>query len=149
MRFLSRLLLLTAALLALAGCNSFDRRAEQKADLFATLSPETRERLKNREIRVGDSFDLVYIALGAPDEKQQTTTGSGQTSTWIYNRYWQEYRGEAPGGFRRVAVRDKLTGSYTYYYEPISRPVYSDRKQAYLRIAFANGKVTVVEQAQP
>lgn len=148
MRLLSILPLLLA-LTILTGCNTFERRAEKKADAFAALSPETKARLKNREIRVGDSFDLVYIALGAPDEKQQTTTASKETITWIYNHYWQEYRGETMDGVRRVAVRDKLTGTYSYYYEPVSRPVYADRKQAYLRIVFAEGKASMVEQARP
>ena len=148
MRLLPILPLLLAITL-LAGCNTFERRAQKKADVFAALSPETKARLENKTVQVGDSFDMVYIALGEPDEKQQTTTAKGRTVTWIYNRYWQEYRGEAPDGFRRVPVRDKLTGSYSYYYEPVSRPVYASRKQAYLRVVFADGKATVIEQARP
>jgi len=148
MRLLTILPLLLALTL-LSGCNTFERRAQKKADVFATLSPETKSRLENKVIKVGDSFDLVYIALGEPDEKRQTTTAKAETVTWIYNHYWQEYRGEATDGFRRVAVRDKLTGGYSYYYEPISRPVYSERKQAYLRVVFTGGKVSVIEQARP
>jgi len=149
MRSLIALLLLTSGLLTLTGCNTFERRAQKKADVFATLSPETKARLENKTIQVGDSFDLVYIALGEPDEKRQTTTTKDQKVTWIYNHYWQEYQGEVSGGFRRVAVRDKLTGTYSYYYEPVSRPVYSERKQAYLRVVFVDDKVSVIEQAKP
>ena len=144
----SLILSLLLALTVLSGCNTFERRAQKKADVFATLSPETKARLETQTVQVGDSFDLVYIALGEPDEKQQSTTASGQSTTWIYNRYWQEYQGEASGGFRRVAVCDK-SGASTYYYEPISRPVYSQRKQAYLRVVFTDGKVSVIEQAKP
>lgn len=140
---------LLLALTLLSGCNTFERRAQKKADVFATLSPETKARLENRAIQVGDSFDMVYIALGEPDEKRQTTTAKDQKVTWIYNQYWQEYQGEASGGFRRVAVRDKLTGTYSYYYEPVSRPVYTQRQQAYLRVVFTDGKVSVIEQAKP
>ncbi|HEY9249563.1 MAG TPA: hypothetical protein VIO38_10540 [Rariglobus sp.] len=146
-----RLLSLFSAVLVLAlltGCSTFERRAKQKAAVFATLSPEARARLENRSIAVGDTFDMVYIALGWPDEKQQSTTASGQTTTWVYNRYWQEYQGEAYGGFQRRVIRDPKTGVSTVSLEPVSRPIYTDRKQPVMRIVFAEGKVTVIEQAK-
>jgi hypothetical protein len=145
MRFPS-LLLSLLALLLLTGCNTYERRAKQKADIFATLSPETRTRLENKSIIVGDTFDMVYIAVGNPDEKLQSTTATGSTTTWIYNRYWQEYQGDAYDGFRRVVVTDPKTGAATVYLEPVSRPIYTDRKQPILRITFTDGKVTVIEQ---
>lgn len=139
-------LLLTLSLLT--GCNTFERRARQKADTFATLSPETRARLENEVVQVGDSTDMVYIALGAPDETRVTTTAAGDTTTWTYNRYWQEYRGEAHGGFIRRTATNPATGVTTSYLEPISRPVYVDRQQPVTRISFVNGKVTVVERVK-
>jgi hypothetical protein len=129
----------------LSGCNTFERRAQKKADVFAQLSPETKARLENQVINVGDSTDMVYIALGSPDETQMTTTATGNTTTWIYNRYWQEYRGEAYGGFIRRTATNPTTGATTAYLEPISRPVYVDRQQPVMRIAFADGKVSVIE----
>ncbi len=143
---LPSLLLSLLALLVFTGCNTYERRAKQKADVFATLSPETRTRLENKSILVGDTFDMVYIAVGNPDEKLQSTTATGATTTWIYNRYWQEYQGDAYDGFRRVVVRDPKTGASTVYLEPVSRPIYTDRKQPILRITFTDGKVTVIEQ---
>lgn len=139
-------IILLSAILVLAGCNTFERRAEKKADVFATLSPETKDRLKNKTIQIGDTFDLVYIAFGNPDEKQQSATASGETVTWIYNRYWQEYQGEAYGGFYRHVVRDPKTGATRVYLEPVSRPVYADRKQPVLRVVFADGKASVIER---
>jgi hypothetical protein len=147
MRFLP-LILLTTALFGLAGCNTFDRRAEKKADVFASLSPETKSRLEKKDIRLGDTFDMVYIALGNPDEQQQTTTTTGETTTWIYNRYWQEYRGEAYGGVQPRTVKDPKTGAVSTYLEPVSRPVYTERQQPVMKITFTGGKVSVVEQAK-
>ena len=145
---LPSLILTLLALACLTGCNTFDRRAQQKAEVFATLSPETRERLKNKSIFIGDSSDMVFIALGKPDETQSATTAAGETTTWIYNRYWQEYQGEAYTGVRPRTVTDPKTGATSVYYEPVRQPVYASRQQPYLRIAFVDGKVTSIERAQ-
>lgn len=148
MRTVLQLAILATALLTLAGCNTFERRANKKADVFATLSPDTRTRLENKEIRLGDTFDMVYIALGNPDEKQQATSAAGETVTWVYIRYWQEYQGQAYGGFERRVTTDPKTGATVSYLEPVSRPVYAERQQPIMKITFADGKVTVVEQAK-
>lgn len=139
---------LTAVLLALSGCNTFERRAEKKASVFAALSPADQARLEQKVIQVGDTLDMVYIALGDPDEKQHTATAAGETTTWVYNRYWQEYRGEGYGGYQRRVVRDPKTGASTVYLEPVSVPIYANRKQAIRRVMFANGRVSSVEQAK-
>lgn len=138
---------LAVATLAFTGCNTFERRAQQKADVFATLSLEARERLEKKVIHVGDTADMVYIALGSPDERRESITADGQTTTWIYNRYWQEYRGETHAGFARHVVTNPKTGATSVYFEPISRPVYAQLEQPVMRIAFTNGHVTVIEQA--
>lgn len=145
---LPTLLPLLLTLLLLGGCNTFERRAKQKADVFASLSPETRSRLENKTIHVGDTADMVYIALGSPDEKHVKSTATGETVVWTYNRYWQEYHGEAYGGFHRHVVRNSKTGATSVYLEPISRPVYVDRRQPVMRVFFSEGKVTLVEQAK-
>ncbi|MDF3056975.1 MAG: hypothetical protein K0R17_1190 [Rariglobus sp.] len=141
-------LILAVASLTLTGCNTFERRAQKKADVFAALSPADQARLEKKVINVGDTADMVYIALGSPDEKTVATTASGETLTWTYNRYWQEYRGEAYGGFQRQVVRDPKTGATSVYLEPISRPVYAERQQPVMRIVFTDGKVSVIEQAR-
>lgn len=148
MRYLITLLALGIALTGLTGCNSFKRRAEKKADVFNALSPETQARLERKVINVGDSADMVYIALGEPDQKRTTVTATGETGRWIYSRYWQEYQGEAYGGFRREVVRDPKTGSYNVFLVPVSRPVYANHTQETVRIVFENGKVSQVEQAK-
>jgi hypothetical protein len=142
------LLLTLLAVACLTGCNTFDRRAQQKPAVFASLSPETRERLKNKSIQVGDTPDMVFIALGRADEVQTTTTAAGETLTWTYTRYWQEYQGQAYAGVRPRTVSDPKTGATTVYYEQIYQPVYASREQPVLRITFSAGKVSVIERAK-
>lgn len=131
------------------GCSTFESRSEEKASVFNSLDPAVRERLKNRLIEVGDTEDMVYIALGAPDEKRETATKDGRATTWVYNAYWQEYRGEQFVGYRRSVIYDPKAKTYRVYYEPIERSVYQNRVEERIRVTFRDGRVTVVEQVKP
>jgi hypothetical protein len=148
---LSHLLRLVGAallLLTVTGCNTFERRAQERAATFNQLDAPTRERLKQREIFVGDTFDMVYIALGAPDEKRERVTAEGSETTWIFNQYWQEYHGDRLVGYQRYVVYNPRTRSYIVYYEPVRRSIYSERVEERLRVFFRNGQVTAIEQAR-
>lgn len=145
-RFPLPLWLALAGALVLAGCSTFEKRSEEKAAVFSTLDLATRERLKLRVINVGDTEDMVYIALGVPDEKRETLTKDGRATTWIYNAYWQEYRGQVFVGYRRQIIYNPGSKSYQVYYEPIEQSVYENRVEERIRITFENGRVTVVEQ---
>ncbi len=149
MRATLTLLILALGLLSLTGCSTFASRAEKKAAVFSALSPADQARLEKKALQVGDTPDMVYIALGEPDEKTQSTTAASQTTTWVYNQYWQEYQGEAYGGYVQRVVTNPKTGVASTYLEPVSRPVYASRKQPVLRVTFADGKATVIEQAKP
>lgn len=136
-----------ASLLILAtGCSTFDKRAEEKSATFAGLSQATRARLESKELHVGDSEDMVYIALGAPDEKREALTAGGRDTTWIYNAYWSEYQGTRIVGYRREVQGTPGSGNYRVYYQPIERDIYAPRSEERIRITMRDGKVTVVEQ---
>lgn len=142
-----RLIACACATLLLGACSTFKSRSEEKAGVFTALDPATQARLKARSIHVGDSEDLVYIALGVPDEKRETLDATGRATTWVYNAYWQEYQGTRLVGYRRVVVYNAATKSYQVYHEPDYQPVYQARTEERVRITFQNGRVTVVEQA--
>lgn len=147
--YLLRIGLGFAALTSLVACSTFERRAKEKDSVFRALDSATQTRLEARQIEVGDTQDMVYIALGVPDEKREQVTETGRTSTWIYSAYWQEYQGTRLVGFRRVVIYDPGSKSYRVYHEPDYQPVYAPRMEDRVRITFQNGRVTVVEQAQP
>ncbi len=133
----------------LAGCSTFDSRAKEKAAVFATLDEPTRARLEAREIHLGDSSDMVYIALGKPSKIQKTTAATGTTATWIYNTYWQEYQGTRLVGQRREVVYNPVTKTYHVIYTPDYQPVYVERSEERIRITFESDQVTAIEQTQP
>jgi outer membrane protein assembly factor BamE (lipoprotein component of BamABCDE complex) len=139
-----------AALLStLAACSTFEQRAKEKGAVFHALDAATQTRLEARQIEVGDTQDMVYISLGAPDEKKEHLTAGSRTTTWVYSAYWQEYQGTRLVGYRRQVVYDPGSKSYRVYHEPDYQPVYAPRVEDRVRITFQDGRVTVIEQAQP
>lgn len=136
-----------AVLGLLAGCSTFNSRAEENAAVFTTLDAATKDRLKARVIHVGDREEMVYIALGRPDEKRETLDATGRSTTWVYNAYWQEYQGTRLTGYRRLVNYDAGSKSYRVVDVPDYQPVYQARSEERVRITFQNGRVTVVEQA--
>lgn len=137
-----------AALLGLAGCSTFEKRAEQKADVYTRLDAATQGKLKQGLVEIGYSPDMVYIALGSPDQRNETVTTQGRKEIWIYNSYYSEYRGSEHLGYRRYVDYNPVTKKYFIYYEPVRVDVYRDHVEERIRITFEDGKVTMIEQAK-
>ena len=142
-------LFLLVLLLLAAGCSTFDSRVREKSDVFAQLDEATQNRLRNHELHVGDTEDMVYIALGKPDEMRGVTNSNGSSMLWVYNAYWQSYQGTRFVGYRRQVVYDSGSKSYKVYYEPVEEPVWESRVEERIRVTFTNGVVSVVEQVLP
>jgi hypothetical protein len=145
----STLLLAVAALTAavgLTGCDTFASRARQRSATYEQLDPNTQQRLKRGEISVGDNADMVYIALGQPDERRVVSTADGQHETWVYRTYWQQYEGSAWVGWRRIVVP---TGrGYAIYHEPVRSDVYSEHASDRTRVSMYRGVVQSIEQVR-
>jgi hypothetical protein len=141
-------LILACLALVMTGCSTVDSRIKEKSAAYATLDPQTQARLKESVIRVGDSTDMVYIALGQPDRTRNKTTAKGQSLTWIFSTYTQQYEGSEYVGYRRHAFFDRRTASWRIHYEPVRADIYSDRVEEYMRVTFEDGKVTAIEQAK-
>jgi hypothetical protein len=143
MRFLFAL-----ATLVLAGCSTFEKRAEEKAAVYSQLDPATQEKLRKGIIEIGNTPDMVFIALGQPDSKTEQITAERREETWIYNSYYTEYSGSQHLGYRRMVEYNRVTKSYYVYYEPVRVEVYRDRVEDRIRITFRDGKVSMIEQAK-
>ena len=74
-------LILLSSVLLLAGCSTVDARIKQRSSYFYSLDTKTQERLKKGEIHIGDTTDMVFIAVGHPDRVHEKTTSAGQETT--------------------------------------------------------------------
>lgn len=135
-----------AALTSLAGCDTFAHRARQKSETFESLTAEDQYRLKRGAIGIGDNQDMVYIALGNPDERRDITTADGTQTVWVYKTYWQQYEGTAWLGYRRIIVPTRDGRGYVVYHEPVTQDVYRTHADDRSRVTFYNGVVNTVEQ---
>jgi hypothetical protein len=136
--------LTAAALSVFTGCNTFHSRARQMSGVYDTLPASEQQRLQRGSISVGDTPEMVYIALGNPDERRDVTTADGTHTTWIYKSYWQQYEGTAWLGYRRVIV--PTARGYAIFHEPVTQDVYRTHVDEVIRVTFANGVVNQVEQ---
>jgi outer membrane protein assembly factor BamE (lipoprotein component of BamABCDE complex) len=136
-----------AATLGLSGCDTFASRARERSETFESLPATEQQRLKRGQISVGDTQDMVYIALGNPDERRDVTTADGRQTVWIYRTYWQQYEGEAWVGWRRIIVPTANGRGYVIYHEPVTQDVYSTHVDDVIRVVLINGVVQSVEQS--
>jgi hypothetical protein len=134
-----------ASVFTLAGCNTFSSRAHEKANVYQALPPETRQRLQHGHISIGDSQDMVYIALGYPDEVREVRTTQGQQTVWIYRTYWQQYEGSEWVGWHRMIVPLR-GGGFGVIHEPVTSDVYSTHIDEVIRVTFDHGVVAAVDQ---
>ena len=131
----------------LSGCSTFQSRARERSETFESLPPAEQQRLKRGTINVGDTQDMVYIALGNPEEKRDVSTADGTSQTWIYRTYWQQYEGTAWLGYRRIIVPAPGGRGYVVYHEPVTQDVYRTHVDEVTRVIFdRNGVVSRVEQ---
>ncbi len=141
-------LLCAAALLLAAGCQNVDDRIKEKPDVFARLDHPTQDKIKQGIIDLGYTEDMVYLALGKPDEKHEQQDAAGRVTTWIYNTYYERYDGTAFSGYYRQVYYDPYLKTYRVYYHPALADVYTQAKEERIRVVFKGGKVTAIEQSK-
>jgi len=142
------LLLLSVFLgVLMTGCSTVSSRIEQKSAVFNSLDAPTQERLKKSVVAIGDTTDMVYIALGRPDRIRERATSTGHHQTWIYSFHWEEYEG-SHFGYRREAYFNPRSRSWHVYYDPVHLDTFRDREEEYMRVSFQGDKVFAIEQTK-
>ena len=132
-------------LLLTVGCSTVDSRIKEHADFFSTLPTDQQARLQAGQIAIGDTKDMVYIALGEPDTILTRTDQTGTVfDIWSYSGvfYTRDTRWHTPSPFRHRRYK----GHDVFY----SGPEYVDVQHEYerLRIEFDAGKVKAFDQTQ-
>jgi len=130
------------------GCETVNDRIKEKPAAFAQADAAAQDKIKQGIIDIGFSEDLVYVALGKPDQKRESISPTGKTVTWIYNTYYQRYDGTRFAGYSRRVYFDPYLKTYRVYYRPVFAEVYTDETEERIRIVFKDGKVAVIEQSK-
>jgi hypothetical protein len=141
-------LLLVGSVGFFAGCQTVDDRIREKPAVFANVDKATQNKIKQGIIDLGFSQDMVYLALGKPDQQHESVTATDRSLTWLYNSYYQRYDGIRFAGYSRRVYFDPYFKTYRVYDRPVYADVYSDEQEERIRIVFKDGKASVIEQAK-
>jgi hypothetical protein len=134
--------------LLLTGCETVDSRIKEKPQLFSSLDAATQAKIKQGIIDLGFSEDMVYLALGVPDQKRESRTAAGSQIVWIYNTYYERYDGTRFAGYARRVYWDPAVKTYRVVYEPVFAETYRPEVEEKIRIVFEDGKVSAIEQTK-
>ena len=137
-----------ASLAFLTGCQTVQDRIKEKPEVFAKLDAPTQDKIKQGIIDLGFTEDMVYLALGAADQKRESVSAAGNTVTWIYNTYYERFDGTTHAGYSRQVYFDPFLRTYRVYYRPVFADTYSTEKEERIRVVFKDGKVSVIEQTK-
>ncbi len=141
-------LLALAGFALLAGCQTVDSRIKEKPELFAKLDPATQDKIKQGIIDIGFTQDMVYLALGKPDQVRESKTTEGQREIWIYSTYYDVYDGTHFVGYHRSIYFDPYLHSYRLYHHPILAEEYHEDREDRIKVVFKDGKAVMIEQAK-
>lgn len=74
------------------GCatSTIETRRRERAEGYASLSPETKTLVNDGQIRRGMTEDAVYIAWGKPAQILHEEDQRGMVTTWLYHGGWLE-----------------------------------------------------------
>ncbi len=147
MKKLIQLAALAGAALMLGACSTINSRIQENAGLFYSLDPNTQSKLAHGDIDLGFSPQMVYIALGQPDLRRSKVTQTGQTETWIYRSYFEDYAGTGMY-YHRWGAWNPYGGYYRFYWEPSYIDYYRSYPQDDIRVTFQNGRVITIDQAR-
>ena len=130
---------------ALVGCSTPAACIKSNQALFDTFPPDVQERVREGNIDMGYTKDMVYIAKGDPDRRYARETALGETEVWAYvDTYTTTERQRVEGPFR---YRD-VDGSYRTMRDTIWVDVQQRNEYEYLRVEFKNGIVVAIERIE-
>jgi len=139
------MILLSALVLALAGCSTVNSRIRQHADEFNHLAAADQTKIREGIVDVGFTPNMVYMALGAPDVKRVHRARTGTRETWIYRTSYETYEGTRLVTYRRWYRHDPFHRRYHVFWGPAYADVYRVHHQDRIRVTFRNNEVVAID----
>lgn len=131
-----------AALLAACATTPQSRIKANQA-LFDGLPPAAQEKIKNGQVDIGFTEDMVLMAMDTPDRKYVRTTAAGGTSVWSYTTVRTKTERQ------RVPVSGTVPdggGQWRSYNNWMWVNVEQQSEYERFRVEFKDGKVTAFEE---
>ena len=140
MKTILSVLALAGGLALLAGCSTPQSRINENPAVFARLTPDQQQLIKEGKVALGFDSAMVKLAIGDPDRIHERTDSTGTSEVWSYVTY------EDDTGI------PLYRGYYHRYYYGLSDPFYpyylaypTRREHTHFRVVFREGKVVLIE----
>jgi hypothetical protein len=92
----------------LAGCDEgTEDRIREKKEVFITLTPAQQKKIVDGVFEVGDTADMVYMAIGSPLRVKSKAIPEGTIEMWTYVNFFS-----VPGA-SRIVVNNPYASQYT------------------------------------
>ena len=133
----------------LAGCltrqQMIEKRIAKKADFFATLPPESQQRLREGHLESGDPRDAAWIVYGSPDRVFKKVTATSTNEVWSYVA-----QGSADFDESRPVLHPVRTShGWALWHETLWAPPPRFDSYEYLRIELDGDRIHAIESEQP
>lgn len=133
-------------LVLLAACSTPERRISRNKALFETFPPAAQEKIRQGEVDVGFTTDMVLIALGKPTRKFTRKTSEVQQEVWSYGT--GGYRGPTFGLGVGFGSGYRGAGVYSGGVSVNTGPGYDWYPDEHARVVFEKGVVVSVEKRE-
>jgi len=134
-------LLAAGTLVVLAGCTS------TPAPTTATkLEPKIRSQVQKGIIEPGFTPEMVYLALGKPNEPADSLVDATTNGTWVYLDFSGKPDAIVRAGFRRRVVYDPAHKGEVIVTEPLDPKAYPNLRANSLQVTFKDGRVVDIQR---
>jgi len=124
--------------LAFAGCTSPATRIRDNPSAFFALDAATQERVRRGEIAVGDTAEIVRLAMGRP----LRITDSPDGQTWVYRDRPRDPNDYITNGFRHRVEFDPVTRGNVVTIEPVDDRLFPNLRSHTIQVSLRGGRVT-------
>lgn len=134
-------LLAAASVVFAAGC------ATTRTPTTATkLEPNIRAQVEKGIIEPGFTPEMVFLALGKPNEPAASLVDATANGTWVYHNFSAGDRGILKPGFRRRIVYDATKQSDVITTERIDEKTAPNLQANALYVTFRDGRVVEIQR---
>ena len=133
----------------LAGCltrqQMIAKRIAKKSDFFATLPPESQQRIREGHLESGDPRDAAWIVYGSPDRVFKKVTATSTNEVWSYVAQGSADFDESRPVLHPIRTRQ----GWAMWHETLWAPPPRFDSYEYLRIELDGNRIHAIESEQP
>lgn len=138
---------LLSALILIAGCQTIDRGIEENAELFATFATDGQRIMRDGEIDLGFTPEMVVIAWDKPDMRQVLRSREVERDIWTYVDRRSVFAGRRFAGYDHEVYVDPHSNTQHSFMRPVYVDIFRTLEIERDRVEFEEGKVVSIIRA--